>query len=269
MAATLTFSPLTDDIKRDRWGRPLIEPADGGKPIPYTRVSTLSKALDDKSALAKWMCRQTAIGLATRPDLISLVASDPESRLTVGDAVEQAMDAAKSKKAANIGTTLHKLAEHVDAGKEPNNMHGHEADLIAYRDAMAGIEVIASEQFVVCDEVQAAGTFDRLVRLPDGRIVVADIKTGQHEPKYPHAATIQVSVYAHGHLYDPARGRLAYLPDEGICTDTGLLIHLPAGQARCDLYLLDLNVGWQLAQTAVTVRQIFKAKPLTPYAPAS
>jgi hypothetical protein len=269
MAAELKFSPLTQDIKRDRWDRPLIEPVGGGKPIPYTRISTLAKALDDKSALSKWMCRQTAIGLAARPDLVSLVASDPESKFTVADAVKQAMDAANSKRAANIGTTLHKLAEHVDAGKDPNTMHGHEGDLIAYRDAMAGIEILGAEQFVVCDDVQAAGTFDRLVKLPDGRIVVADIKTGQHEPKYPHSSTIQIAVYAHGHLYDPEKGRLGYLPDFGVSTEAGLLIHLPAGQARCDLYLLDLNIGWQLAQTAVTVRRIFKAKPLTPYAPGA
>ena len=52
------------EIPRDRWGRPLITPVGGGKPEPYTRVSTLAKTLDDKTALSKWMCRQTAIGLA-------------------------------------------------------------------------------------------------------------------------------------------------------------------------------------------------------------
>ena len=58
------------ELPRDRWGRPLIEPPDGGKAKPYTRVSTLAKTLDDKTALSKWLCRQTAIGLAQRPDLV-------------------------------------------------------------------------------------------------------------------------------------------------------------------------------------------------------
>jgi hypothetical protein len=67
---TITFSTLdkpSSDIKRDRWGRPLITPPDGGKPVPYTRVSTLAKALDDKTALMRWKQRQTAHrpGLAT------------------------------------------------------------------------------------------------------------------------------------------------------------------------------------------------------------
>jgi hypothetical protein len=268
---TITFTPIKEDtIKRDRWGRPLIEPVGGGKPIAYTRVSTLAKALDNKDALMKWKQRQTVIGLGKRPDLANMASAVDGDNRKLDDIVEQAMAAAESDRAANIGTTLHWLTEHVDAGTMPDNLPAeHVADLDAYEVAMKGIEIVGTEQFIVCDEVMAAGTFDRLVRLPDGRVMVADIKTGQHEPKYPHSATVQISVYAHGHLYDPERGRLGYLPDLGVSTDEGLLIHLPAGKAQCDLYILDLTVGWHLARTAVVVRDIFKAKPLTPYAPTA
>jgi hypothetical protein len=270
MTEAPVFAPIDDKLlKRDRWGRPMIEPPDGGKAIGYTRVSTLAKMLDDKTALMRWKQRQTALGLGKRPDLASMAAACEGDNRKLDDVVEQAMTAAASEKAANIGTTLHLLTEMIDAGGEPNNLHGHMDDLRAYQDAMAAIEIVATEQFIVCDEVQAAGTFDRLVRLPDGRTMVADIKTGQHEPKYPHAATIQIAVYAHGHLYDPERGRIGKLSDLGVSQDTGLLIHLPANQARCQLYLLDLDVGWNLARTAVAVRDIFKSKPLTPYTPAA
>jgi hypothetical protein len=260
---------MYDEIKRDRWGRPLITPPEGGKPVGYTRVSTMAKTLDDKTALAKWMCRQTAIGLANRADLLALVAADPENRKTVGDAVKQAMDAADSKKAANIGTTLHKLAEYVDLGEEPNNLHGHRDALLAYRDAMAPIEIISTEMFVVIDELRAAGTFDRLVRLPDGRVMVADIKTGQHEPKYPHGATTQIALYSRGRPYSPDGTRDQSLKELGVSQTEGLLIHLPAGQARCDLYIVDLETGWLLATVAARVREMQKIKPITPYTPAT
>jgi hypothetical protein len=269
---TFTFTTLDKpgkDITRDRYGRPLITPPDGGKPVGYTRVSTLAKALDDKTALMRWKQRQTALGLGLRPDLASMAAACEGDNRKLDEVVEQAMTAAQSEKAANIGTTLHLLTEMIDKGGEPNNLHGHMDDLRAYQSAMADIEIMAMEQFIVCDEVQAAGTFDRLVRLPDGRIMVADIKTGQHEPKYPHASTIQIAVYAHGHLYDADKGRVAYLPDLGVSVEGGLLIHLPAGQGKCDLYELDIATGWQLARTAVMVRNIFKAKPLKPYAPSA
>lgn len=269
--AALTFQPINaDKIKRDRWDRPLIEPVGGGKPVPYTRVSTLSKALDNKDALMKWKQRQTAIGLAKRPDLVNLAAACAEDKRKIDEVVKSAMESAESGKAANIGTTIHAWTEVVDTGGWPRQADPTIAkDLDAYRTAMAGLEIVASEQFIVCDDVQAAGTFDRLVRLPDGQLVIADIKTGQHEPQYPHAVSIQTAVYAHGHLYDPDKGRVGYLPDLGVSTTTGLLIHLPAGQGRCDLYTLDLAVGWQLATTAFMVRDLFKGKPLAPYAPAS
>jgi hypothetical protein len=97
--------------------------------------------------------------------------------------------------------------------------------------------------------------------------MVADVKTGKHEPKYPHGATTQIAVYAHGHLYDPEKGRIGYLPDLGVSLDAGLLIHMPAGTGTCDLYLLDISVGWSLAQTSVAVRNVFKSKPITKYTP--
>lgn len=258
------------DIPRDRWGRPLITPPGGGKPEPYVRISTLAKTLDDKTALAKWMCRQTAIGLAQRPDLVSLVGASADNKKTVGDAVEQAMAAAKSDQAANIGTTLHALTEAYDGGTyDPQfvtpEMH---TDVTAYAVAMEKIKIDAVEVFIVVDDLKAAGTFDRIVTLPDGRRMVADIKTGQSEPKYPHGATTQIALYAHGTPYHPETGRAQALADLGVSQTEGLLIHLPAGTGTCDLYILDLEVGWALATVASKVREFQKAKPITPYSPA-
>lgn len=257
------------DIPRDRWGRPLIVPADGGKPQPYTRVSTLAKTLDDKTALAKWMCRQTAIGMSQRADLVSLVAASQDNKKTVGDAVEQAMAAAKSDQAANIGTTLHSLTEAYDLGIYDPQFTAHElqADVEAYSAATDHLKIDAIEVFVVVDELQTAGTFDRIVTLPDGRRMVADVKTGQNEPRYPHGATTQIAIYSRGTIYHPEKGRSEPLADLGVSQTEGMMIHLPAGQAKCDLYIVDLEIGWALATVAAKVRQMQKVKPLTPYAP--
>lgn len=37
----------TDAVRRDRWGRYLVVPPDGGKPVGYTRATTVAKALDE------------------------------------------------------------------------------------------------------------------------------------------------------------------------------------------------------------------------------
>lgn len=258
-----------DTIPRDRWSRPLIEPVDGGKPIPYTRTSTLAKVLDDKTALTKWMQRQVAIGMGKRPDLVakaSAVTNDKE----LNSIVESAMSAAESERAANIGTAIHAWTEQVDDGVDITNFPAeYRDDLLAYKQTMESIKIRAKELFVVTDEVQAAGTFDRLVQLPDGRNVVADIKTGRNEPSYALGATTQIAIYSRGHVYNPEKGgRYKHLPSAGVDQEVGLLIHLPAGEARCDLYLLDLNVGWELALTAATVKQTFSNKKqyITAYA---
>lgn len=264
-----TFTPLKAVPLRDRWDRPLITPVDGGKPIPYTRVSTLAKTLDDKSALTKWMQRQVAIGMGASPDLVGLAQAMTGDDRGLNDVVEQAMTAAKSKRAANIGTALHSFSEQVDDGCDIDTIPiEYRADMAAYRLALEPLKVLVKEQFIVADEVEAAGSFDRIVQLPDGRVMVADLKTGKHEPNYPHGATTQIAVYSRGHLYDPkTNSRVAHLPSMGIDQNHGLLIHLPAGTAKCSLYLLDLNVGWALAQTSVAVRRVFKNKSITAYQP--
>jgi hypothetical protein len=257
------------DIRRDRFGRPLIAPPDGGEPVAYTRVSTLAKSLDDGSALANWKCRMTAIGLAKRPDLISKTLAVAEDKKEMGKVVSSAMEAAEADRAANIGTALHRFCELVDQGEPLTNIPAeHLADLAAYQEAMTGLTIMGNGVFVVIDELQAAGSFDRLVKLPDGRLVVADIKTGQTEPDYPHGVTQQVAMYSRGHIYDPEKGRVARLADLGVSQEVGLMIHLPSGQGRCTLYLLDLEHGWALAQVAVAVRSAYKKKPLTKWSAA-
>jgi hypothetical protein len=277
MTSTFTgpVAHVGDLIGRDRWGRPLITPAGGGKAEPYTRVSTLAKVLDDKTALMQWKCRQTALGMGRRKDLVALAkTAKAEDKAKLNEIVESALAAAESDSAANMGTALHSMFEQVDAGMDPTEFGAEFApDLTAYRDAMVGVEVLARELFVVCDELKAAGSFDKLVRvtLPDGRVVlmVADVKTGQHEPNYPHGVATQIAIYSRSHVYHPEKGRVASLPEMGVSQELGLLIHSPAGKATTDLYLLDLSVGWALATTAVAVKAAFKGKPITPLTPAS
>lgn len=265
---TITFTHPTVDIPRDRWGRPLIVPVDGGKPIPYTRVSTLAKALDEKTALMRWKQRQTVIGLAARPDLISVAQSVRGDDRKLDEIVDTAMVAAESERAANLGTALHALSEQVDEGADIDSLPEFaRADMAAYRAALQGIQVLAMEKFIVCDEVEAAGTFDRLLRLPDGRVVIADLKTGRHEPRYPQGATQQIAVYSRGHLYDAEKGRVGHLPSLGVDQSVGVLIHLPAGSGTCTLYTLDLRVGWDLARVSVAVRAAFKQNVIQEYRP--
>lgn len=262
MTATAAH-PLGADagIPRDRWGRPIILPEPGAiKGTPYTRVSTLAKALDDTTALTDWKCRQTAIGLAARRDLAARIPHAKTDRKELNQIVKAAMDAAASDAAANVGTVLHSWTQHVDEGGDFADVPPeYQAHITAYRQCLTahGITVLACERFIVNDDIEAAGTFDRLILTPDGRMMIADIKTGSSAPAYALSTAIQVATYARGVLYD-RDGTRRPLPN--IDTTTGILIHLRQDEPVCELHELDLTEGWLAALVAYDVRRLRKAK---------
>ena len=249
------------EVPRDQWGRPLVVPERGGKPVAYTRVSTLSKQLDNGNALAAWKQRMTALGLARRPDLMALVQSlDVTAKNELDQICEQALEHAGGTSRANLGTALHSIFEQADKGNPPAILEALLAQhLQSYRTAIeiAGLTPAASERFVVCDELQVAGTFDRIYRTRDNQLVIGDIKTGDTANTYGLGAVqIQTACYAAGRTYDPATGsRGPALSELGVSREWAVLVHSPYGSGSCTIYRLDLEQGWADAQLASKVHR--------------
>jgi hypothetical protein len=259
-----------DEVPRDQWGRPLIVPEGGGKPVPYTRISTLAKALDNGNALAAWKQRMTALGLVRRPDLLALVRTySIDDRKQLDNICEQALVAAGGESRANMGTAIHSLTEQIDRGQTPEFLDPElERDIDAYVKAIleAKLTPVVIEQFVVNDELQVAGTFDRIYRTADGRYLIGDIKTGDTAHTYGLGAVqIQTASYGRGRPYSVRDGRGKPLSDLGLSLEEGLLVHLPAGSGQCTIYRLNLEQGWVDAQLASTVhRRTAAARKWTP-----
>jgi len=183
-------------------------------------------------------------------------------KAAVKSLVKRASSAGGSEDAANQGTVFHDLTQLIDEGKAPQIPPALAAWAAAYVEAMAEWETLYAEPFLVCDQIQCAGSADRILRHhTTGQIVVGDIKTGTHEPNYPLKVSIQVAIYAHSVLYNQATGERT--PIEMSHTE-GLLIHVPIrdGAPRCDLYPLDLELGWKYAQLAAEVRAARKMPKL-------
>jgi hypothetical protein len=276
-AAAPSTRPSAEDkprLERDRYGRPLIVPPDGGEPMPYTRASSLGKALDDETGLIKWKQRMTAIGVAARRDLILAVNAHRDDKSVMGELVEKAMDAAESGAAATSGTALHELMDAYDKGRQPYMPEEYRADVAAYLEATSHLEFVRSETFVVDDELHVAGTYDNLFRtkwdlttptgevVPEGTLLIADKKTGQ-EIKFGHTAwAVQLSTYAHGLRYDIESG--TRLAPEPISKAWGLVIHVPVMSGQADVYWIDLRVGRELGHLSVKVREARKTKTMKP-----
>lgn len=255
-------------IHRDRWGRPIIQNgetrSDGKprmttcqqhnddepgcrKPIPgvaYRRVTTFIDVIGDRTQLEKWKMRSVAIGILRRPDLLSGVSAalndgDEPDKTALNDICEQALVAGGATANRDRGKALHKLTERMDAGITLADLEADaRADLNAYRAATADLRMVEIETSTVHDEYRVSGTFDRLLEV-DGVRYIADIKTGDIDWDTRKVAQ-QMAMYADGQRYDWGSGMRSHLQ---VDPEYGLIIHLPQGEARCDLVWVDLNIG--------------------------
>lgn len=267
------FKSDEDPIPRDRWGRPLIVPPDGGKPVAYTRCTTHAGTIDDTYNLTQWKLRTSAVGLSRRPDLQLAVSANADDKYALNKICEQALQAGGSDTAANTGSALHKLSEFVDRGDYDvlqTVPEVYKRDLRAYMKAVAKLTTLEIERFVVQDDLRIGGTFDRLVEY-QGESFIADIKTGSVDFGAGKIAQ-QLGTYANSvYYYHPTKEspepRREPLP-ENLNRDRGIVIHLPAGTGECELLWIDLAKGWHaVRELSAPVREFRKNQKhlLTPF----
>lgn len=249
-------APHRPEIPRDRWGRPLIIPPDGGKPVPYQRVTRFVSQLEDNYNLSLWQQRQVAIGLSGRPDLVLAAAAHKDDRDRLNDIVTQAHEAAASHAAATTGTALHSLCEQLDRGQLDRDDLSrvpaeYRPDLQAYLAATNGVQHTHIEELMVNDELKVAGTPDRIFQWKDDKYPkILDIKTGSIEYGMSKIA-MQLAVYANSLLYDPETGKRTRAD---IDLNTAVIAHLPAGQGVCTLHEVDIATAMEGVELARQVR---------------
>ena len=248
--------------KRDRWGRYLLPHPDTGKEEPWTRATTIANTLSNPWSLIDWKLRMAVKGIALRHDLRALASSLPldAGKKQLNEVAQSAIDSAGGNDNRNIGTALHEWTAQLDRGEEPEGLsEPWDRDLEAYRAALAlyNVEIIPEyvERIVGMPGIMVAGTFDRIVGW-GGDLYIADVKTGSVEYGWGEYA-VQMALYAYADLmWDEATGawRPAGVGRTDVNRSQGLVIHLPAGQAKCELHWVDLEVGWEAVSLAIDVR---------------
>lgn len=234
----------------------MVVPPEGGKPVPYTRTTTVAGSLDEASGLVAWKLRMAATGLTMRPDLLLSATAMRDNKLEMNKIVEDSMEAAGATRQATIGTALHALTEKLDRGEELGVIpQDYQADIRAYELATKDFENVFIEQFSVLDEHKIAGTPDRVISY-GGERFISDLKTGSIA--YPSKIAIQLAIYAHAKPYDVdtfTRGSWGDVNQE-----RGIIVHLPAGEGKCELHFVDLVTGWQGLELAMQVRKFRDSK---------
>jgi len=268
---------MRPEPERDRYGRYVLPDPATGRRQSWTRATTLKDALKDKEGLIGWKQRMAAVGLAKLPDLGEQVLQLHEQIEACGEDWRAAKEpkealkgilaelhhAAGGDEGSERGTQAHTLTEYADAGRLDEVRHlateSELADLQAYLDCCDAAGIVRPpewiERIVVNLEVGSAGTFDRLVYLPDGRLVCADVKSQQDFSFGFLDATAQMGQYVNADaMWDDETKSWVPLPAE-LDKKTGIIMHVPVGKATCELYEVDLEEGWESAQVAYQVRE--------------
>lgn len=268
---------LRPEPERDRFKRYLLPHPNDGVITAWSRATTVVKALKDETFLTDWKTRKAAVGAVKDPAVASrlaqldyeIEANKDDWRIArplkeeARDRVEQLLDASGANDGRNRGTEAHSLTEWADVGRLDEVYHlatdSQKNDLAAYLEVcgLAGIERPRKyvERVVLNLTVESAGTFDRLVRLRDGRLVVADVKSQQNFAFGFLDVACQLAQYAHADFMIGDDGELVRMPDE-LDKSVGIVMHCAVGSGQCELYEIDLEVGWEAALVAHKVRTL-------------
>lgn len=233
-------------------------PGPDGKPRYYSRATTIAKTLDDTHNLTQWAKRQVAVGIAGTPSLATAVLADSDNNKRVDGICEQAMTAAGGTEKRDLGTALHRLIERVDLNQTVNQGEwaGH---ISAYRQALTAhrlhVEPAWCETVLVNHTYGIAGRVDRLLRDPEGCLVVADLKTGSYRSWLSWA--VQFAIYTTAtHYWDEQSNLLMPVPE--IRQDHSLAVWLPAAEnpAHCQIIPLSTPIGIDGLLMALEVRRM-------------
>lgn len=257
-----TVAAEAPDAPFDRFGRRLIVPPEGGKPVAHTRVTTFIKAIADKggNGLRDWHARFVAKGMVDDPALMQWVLdhdADPDDRDVKREFNRRleraAIDAGRDDK-ADQGTAIHDAISRHIAGlpvvSHPE-VDGPLAEFVRLCE-VHGIEIHASEQIVVNARYGVSGRFDLVGTVAGGPLVVLDIKTGSLDFGVPDYGP-QLWLYATAtSIYDAVTETHSDM--HPVAQDHAYIVHVPRDGSTGALHRVGLDGCEEMCDLAVVKR---------------
>ncbi len=221
--------------------------------------SAIAKVPDDSSALDFWRRRQTAIGLALQPHLLTAVAANADDKKALDAICEEAMTAAGASSGRDYGTAVHKITDLLDGGvfvlETP--------EVVAIRETWRtlldshDLEIVASEQVIVHPDLMVAGRFDRVVRhRSTGECFILDTKTGKSAADFLQSHAVQLWLYASAPLCaDGPTGDAdfevaEFVPMHAVSQSVALVAHLPM-EGEASIIGIDIAAGRQCFERVI------------------
>lgn len=238
----------------------------------FTRATSLSKALDDTTALADWKLRATVLGLACDPDLLDDVmvgGSTHLSELQYTDKRALTQVAARAARSVGaddghtFGTALHGYLEAVLEGvisleQCPAELQPYLLVLFA---AMRehGLSFVSGmvERTVFIPSTGMVGTLDFMVIDGEGTLMIGDLKTSGSIDFSFLGIAIQLAQYANATMMLSRDGtRWEKMPEVSKVVAKVASVPKDAPNTFCRIYSVDLKIGHEAVEVAKWVNQL-------------
>lgn len=254
----------------DGWSRYKIphpnNPTGPGR--PWTRATTVTKAISDQYALNQWLNRKTLEGAAMAP--AKLNGLDFSNKEQINKVVEDFRQLAGAGDGASRGTKFHSLTEAHDRGEKPVPTTDLDAKLLlGYTSALDLLGVGAVPAFIertvvvpgldtgASNVAGIAGTFDRVVQSKKtGKFYVFDVKTSGDVANAKYSIPeweMQLAIYQQAKVFWDWESKKFYdLPK--LEADRALVFNINRDTGEWAVFSVDLAAGRESLDLALSVR---------------
>ena len=246
-------------------GRYMVPHPGTGVPTSYARATSLAGALDDTYHLERWKERMAFQGAATDPALLRkyrAAAENGAGAYKLNAIIEDARIAAGSADASEFGTATHAWLEAIDQGRIIPSMvpEIYRPHVDAYLNRLADYAVRPvpelTERTVINLRYGVVGTFDRVYLLPDGRMVMGDVKTSKTLQYGYLSFSMQLAIYADADYMLSIDGK-TWEPMPELVDEWALLAHVPSNAPEnASAVPFDLNYGRTGLEAAQLVKDL-------------
>lgn len=267
------FTPEFDK----RWGHYILpDVANGSVMAKYPRVTTIGKTLDDTEHLEKWKTAKLIEGLQKYRGVLDII--DPQAladgeraaKDAVNILVERVRESVGGSDAGRFGDSVHAWTEFIDLGlgtidDVPEEVKAH---VQAYLNAcqVAGIKAVPMyvERIAHNKFTGTAGRIDRISMMPDGTLVILDVKTTKNLSSALLGIGVQLAQYATAD-YMLSEDGTHWEPMPPVSQTLAIVAHVPSVPdpnegVYCELVDIDLSRGVHDMHLSTDVRQARKTK---------
>lgn len=230
----------------------------------------MTKTLEDTTFVVKWEKRRLLEGVVS-PGARERLLRDLDAMFELGEdnyksgmnsLIDELEISGNRWHAAEFGTAVHAWAEEVDCGRillrdVPEEFREHVDQYLKRLAARAIVPMPQyTERVVYNSKANCCGQLDRVYLMPDGDLVLGDVKTSKSLGFSYGAYSMQLAIYRDAD-YMLSEDGTTWEPMPQFNRDYALLANIPSNNAAgTELYPYELSFGREMLEAALVVHDL-------------